>query len=125
MMKAPSLGRQPLDNRASKTQRAPPAICRRGSRPSASCDEDPDEEEDEKARKPSGLGTEEVQQHHPGDDGEAHPRFPLERNAPTPQPRRMRDASGLGSRSAGNLETGLFDLDDEIAGETGLDAQRA
>src|SRR5712671_4416469 len=37
----------------------------------------------------------------------------------------MRDASGLGIRSAGDLETGLFDLDDEIAGEAGLDAQRA
>src|SRR4030088_2399077 len=37
----------------------------------------------------------------------------------------MRDASGLGIRSAGDLETGLFDLDDEIAGEAGLDAQGA
>ena len=37
----------------------------------------------------------------------------------------MRDASGLGIRSAGDLETGLFDLDDEIAGEAGLDAECA
>ena len=37
----------------------------------------------------------------------------------------MRDASGLGGRSAGDLETSLFDLDDEIAGEAGLDAQGA
>src|ERR1700730_4782788 len=48
-----------------------------------------------------------------------------ERDAPTLQPRRMRDASGLGSRSAGNFEAGLFDLDNEIAGEAALDAQRA
>src|SRR6266851_6500263 len=37
----------------------------------------------------------------------------------------MRDASGLGIRSAGDLEPGLFDLEEEIAGEAGLDAQRA
>ena len=42
-----------------------------------------------------------------------------------PQPRRMRDASGLGSRLAGDLEPGLFDLLQEIAGEAGLDAQGA
>ena len=42
-----------------------------------------------------------------------------------PQPRRMRDASGLGIRSAADLEPGLFDLDKEIAGEAGLDAQGA
>jgi len=45
--------------------------------------------------------------------------------APPPQPRRMRDASGLGIRSAGDLEPGLFDLDDQIAGEAGLDAECA
>ena len=32
---------------------------------------------------------------------------------------------GWGSRLAGNPEAGLFDLDDEIAGEAGLDAQGA
>jgi hypothetical protein len=32
---------------------------------------------------------------------------------------------GLGGLSAGDLETGLFDLDQEIAGEAGLDAERA
>jgi hypothetical protein len=48
-----------------------------------------------------------------------------ERDAPTPQPRRIRDASGLGCRSAGDLETGLGDLDDQIAGEAGFDAQCA
>src|SRR5438067_3447097 len=37
----------------------------------------------------------------------------------------MRDAPGLGSRSAGDLEPGLFDLDQEIAGKAGLDAQGA
>ncbi len=42
-----------------------------------------------------------------------------------PQPRRMRDASGLGIRLAGDLETGFCDLDDEIAGEAGVDAERA
>jgi hypothetical protein len=42
-----------------------------------------------------------------------------------PQPRRMRDASGLGIRSTGDLEPSLFDLDDQIAGEAGLDAERA
>jgi len=42
-----------------------------------------------------------------------------------PQPRRMRDASGLGIRSAADLEPGLFDLDEEVAGEAGLDAQGA
>ena len=42
-----------------------------------------------------------------------------------PQPRRMRDASGLGSRLAGDLEPDLFDLLQEIAGEAGLDAQDA
>jgi len=40
-----------------------------------------------------------------------------------PQPRRMRDASGLGIRSAADLEPGLFDLDNEIAGEAGFDAR--
>jgi hypothetical protein len=37
----------------------------------------------------------------------------------------MRDASGLGIRLAADLEPGLFDLDDQIAGEAGLDAQGA
>jgi len=37
----------------------------------------------------------------------------------------MRDASGLGIRSAADLEPGLLDLDDQIAGEAGLDAQGA
>src|SRR5438874_12415194 len=37
----------------------------------------------------------------------------------------MRDASGLGSRSAGDLEPGLYDLDDEVAGKASLDAQGA
>ena len=32
---------------------------------------------------------------------------------------------GTGHRSAGDLEPGLFDLDDQIAGEAGLDAERA
>src|SRR5204863_6056736 len=40
-----------------------------------------------------------------------------ERNAPTPQPRRIRDASGLDVRSAARRETGLFDLNDEVASE--------
>src|SRR5580704_13078753 len=48
------------------TQRAPPAICRRGSRSSASCNQDADDEEDEKASKPAGLAAEEVQQQQPG-----------------------------------------------------------
>ena len=42
-----------------------------------------------------------------------------------PQPRGMRDASGLGIRSAADLEPGLFDLAEEIAREAGLDAERA
>src|SRR6267154_1034423 len=37
----------------------------------------------------------------------------------------MRDAPGLGGRSVADLEAGLFDLDDQIAGEADLDAQRA
>ena len=42
-----------------------------------------------------------------------------------PQPRRMRDASGLGIRSAGDGETGLFDLFDEAECKAGVDAKRA
>ena len=42
-----------------------------------------------------------------------------------PQPRRMRDASGLGSRLARDLEPGFLDLNDQVAGEAGLDAERA
>ena len=39
-----------------KAQRAPPAICGRGSRSPASRNEDADDEEDEEAREPAGLG---------------------------------------------------------------------
>src|SRR5437762_630708 len=42
-----------------------------------------------------------------------------------PQPRRMRDASGLGSRLAGDLEPGFLDLNDQVAGEASLDTERA
>src|ERR1700730_9103138 len=55
-----------------ETQRAPPAISRRGSCSSAPCDEDADDEEDEDAGEPAGLAAEQVQQHQPGKDGEAH-----------------------------------------------------
>jgi hypothetical protein len=55
-------------------QRAPPAICRRGSCLSAPCNEDADDEEDEEASEPAGLAAEEVQQNQPGEEGEAHPR---------------------------------------------------
>jgi hypothetical protein len=51
-------------------------ICWRGSCSSASCEEDADEEEDEEAREPAGLAAKEVQQHQPGEDGEAHSRSP-------------------------------------------------
>src|SRR5580704_377359 len=43
-------------------------------------------------------------------------------DASTPRSARLR---GARRRSAGDLETGLLDLDDEIAGEASLDAQRA
>src|SRR5207248_8728188 len=75
---------------------------------------------------PAGLVAAEAQQNEPDQKSDAQHRGLLrELNAPTPQPRRMRDASGLGIRSAGDLEPGPLDLDDQIAGEAGLDAQRA
>ena len=37
----------------------------------------------------------------------------------------MCDASGRGIRSAADVEPGLFDLDNEIASEAGLDAECA
>src|SRR6202035_5809217 len=37
---------------------------------------DADDEEDEEARESAGLAAEEVQQHQPGEDGEAHSRSP-------------------------------------------------
>src|SRR5207245_7997391 len=43
-------------------------------------------------------------------------------NASTPGSARLH---GVRHRSAGDLKTGRFDLDQEIAGEAGLDAQRA
>src|SRR5580704_15083709 len=42
-------------------------------------------------------------------------------DASTPLSARLR---GVRHRSAGDLETGLFDLDEEVAGEAGLDAKR-
>ena len=59
-----------------KTQRAPPAICRRGSCSSASSKEDADEEEDEEASEPAGLAAEQVEQHQPDQECEAHSRSP-------------------------------------------------
>jgi hypothetical protein len=107
---------------SSRSATSPAGGCRRGSRSSAPCDEDADDKEDEEAAEPARSAAEEIQQDQPDEDGEAHPRVSFgKRNAPTAQPRRMRDAPGLGCRSAGDREPGLFDLDDEVAGEAGLD----
>ena len=61
---------------ANQTQRAPPAMCRRGSRSSAPCDQDADGQENEEAPEPAGALAEQVQQRQPAQQVESHRHSP-------------------------------------------------
>src|ERR1051325_4652267 len=71
-----------------KTQRAPPALRGRGSRSCASCDQDGDDEEDEKASEWARLVAAEIEQGEPDQQRDSHSRSPseqglLQRHSPT------------------------------------------
>src|SRR4029453_11141208 len=91
---------------------------------SVSCDEDANEENN-KAGEPARLAAEQGQQQKPSEEDEAHSRSPSGTECSSATAPRRAQRRRVRHRSAGDLEPALFDLEDEIAGEAGFDAECA